>query len=196
MEVYLAKGFSGGGRSFSRSSSRSSSSSRSKSSSSKTKTSTKSKTTSKPKTSSKPGTSTAKPGSKIKTANGKTVQSSAQRPANHKYSNSKGVVGDNGYTPRFTSGYVAPAGSVVYYPSHGMSDYLLWAYIFSHDSPRDDQTVVVQPDGKQVSAKPVSGGTDGMLIFNWLLLIIIVCAAVAGVVYLVNKLTSRKPSYA
>lgn len=170
------------------------SSSKPSTSSSKSTTS-KSSTSSKPaapKTSTKAGTSKAKPGSTIKTADGKTVKSSASKPNNSKYSQSKGVVGDNGYQPRFTGGYRAPAGSVVYYPDHSLTDYLLIWYIFGHNSPREDQATVVQPDNRQVIAKPERGGLDGMLILNWFLLIIIAIAAIWGIVWGVNKLTNKK----
>lgn len=147
-----------------------------------------------PKTSAKAGTSKAKPGSTIKTADGKVIKTSTAKPTNAKYNKSVGVVGDNGYTPRFTSGYQAPAGSVVYYQNHSALDYLPWIYLFSQDhspAPSQQTATVVQPDGKQVVAKPVAGGTDGLAILNWIILIIIVGAIVAGIVALVNKLTTK-----
>lgn len=140
----------------------------------------------------KPGKSTAKPGTTIKTADGKEVQSSAKKPANTKYQNSKGIVGDNGYQPRFTNGYVAPPGSVVYYPQHSALDYLPWIYLFSQSSPQNDQAIIVQPDGQEVQAAPEAGGVDGMAIFNWIVLIFIFLAIIAGIVWGVNKLTRRK----
>lgn len=146
----------------------------------------------------KTGTSTAKPGSKV-TVNGKEVQTSSKRPSNSKYTKSTGVVGDNGYQPRYTNGYTPPAGSVVYRENNSALDYLPWIYLFSvmGDSPRNDQQTIVQPDGKEVQAKPVQQGVDGLLILNWIILIIIVAAIVGGIVWLVNKLTNKsKPSYA
>jgi hypothetical protein len=183
MNQYFARGTSSGGRSSSssRSSSRSTSSSRSSTSSKSSAKSTASKPVS--------GKSTAKPGSTIKTASGKTVTSSAKKPTNAKYSRSTGVVGDNGYTPRF-SGYSAPAGSVVYYPQHSALDYLPWIYLFSQSSPSRDQATVVQPDNKEVKAQP-AGGFDGMILFNWIVFILIIAAIIAGIVYLVNKLTNK-----
>jgi cobalamin biosynthesis Mg chelatase CobN len=185
----FARGSSGGGARSSggvrSTTSRSTSTSRSTTRSSST-----SKTSTKP-AAPKTGTSKAKPGSTIKTASGQTIKSSTKKPANAKYASSKGIVGDNGYTPRFTNGYSAPAGSVVYYPQHSALDYLPWIYLFSSQSPTHDQAVVVQPDGKEVQAKPVAGGTDGMMIFNWIVLILIVAAICAGIVYLVNKLTKK-----
>lgn len=126
----------------------------------------------------------------MKTSDGKTVTSSTAKPANAKYSQSSGVVGDNGYQPKFTSGYSAPAGSVIYYPQHSFLDYLPWIYLFSHDSPRNDAVTVVQPDGKQVEAKPEEG-FDGLAVLNWIVLVVIALAVIAGVVWLVQKLVTR-----
>lgn len=179
------KGGGGGRSSSSHSSSSSKSSSKSSSNSSKS-----SSTPSKPKT----GTSTAKPGAKVKdTKTGKEVTSSTKAPTKKEYSKSSGVVGDNGYTPRFTNGYTAPAGSVVYQRDTGFIDYLPWIYIFgqSNAAPQNQTATIVQPDGKEVIAKPEPGGTDGLLILNWILLIIIVSAVVGGIIWLINKLTSR-----
>lgn len=190
MQVYFAKGGGGGGHSSGGHSSSAGRSSSSRSSSSSSKSSSKA-------TPSKPvaGKSTAKPGSTVKTADGKTVKSSTAKPANSKYTKSKGVVGDNGYTPRF-SGYSAPAGSVVYYPQHSGLDYLPWIYLFSqNNSPHNDQATVVQPDGKQVVAEPVKGA-DGMYIFNWIFLIVICIAVLVGIVWGINKLTKEKQSEA
>lgn len=137
------------------------------------------------------GTSRAKAGSTIKTSSGQSIKTSSKTPTNSKYTDSRGVVGDNGYSPRFTNGYVAPAGSVVYYPQHDAFDYLPWVYLFSHDSPQNDKVTTVQPSGKEVVAQPVPEGTDGLAVFNWLLLIIIGAAILSGIVWGVNKVTSR-----
>jgi hypothetical protein len=169
-------------------------SSSARSSSSSSKTSTSSKSTPAPPAKPKPGVSKAVPGAAIKTADGKTVVSSTKRPAKSEYSRSTGVVGDNGYTPRFANGYSAPPGSVVYYPQHSALDYLPWIYLFSQDSPQHDQAVIMQPDGKEVQAPPVQEGVDGMVIVNWIILVIIIAAVCAGIVYLVNKLTRRPPT--
>lgn len=182
--LLFAKGSSGGHASASHSStSGSRSSTSSKSSSSKPSSSSKSTSTSKPAT----GKSTAKPGSTVKVG-GKTVKSSTAKPTSSKYSKVGGVVGDNGYSPRF-SGYSAPPGSVVYYHDYNFSNYLLWAYLFSSHSPATQTTTVVQPDGKQVVAEP-QRGTDGMAIFNWILLVLLALAVIGGIVWLVNKHTS------
>lgn len=184
----MAKGSSGGRSSGgSRSSGSSSKSSGSSSSSKSSGSSSKSSTP-------KSGKSTAKPGSTVTTADGKTVTSSTKTPSNIKNAQSKGIVGDNGYAPRFTNGYTAPPGSVVYYQSHSALDYLPWVYLFSvmGDSPRDDHATVVQPDNKEVTVAPERGGIDGLFILNWIILVIIIIAIIGGIVYAINKLTSGK----
>lgn len=155
------------------------------------------KTAAKPavKTSSKPGTSKAKPGSTIKTADGKSVKSSTAKPLNHKYSTSEGIVGDNGYTPQFRSGYTAPYGSVVYYESHSALDYLPWIYLFSQNNSPAQQyqtATVVQPNGQQTVQKPVSSGVDGLVILNWFILVVLALAIVGGIVWGVNKMTKSE----
>lgn len=138
-----------------------------------------------------PGTSKATPGSKIKTADGKEVQSSAKKPASSQYKSSNGVVGDNGYTPRYTNGYTPPPGSVVYNRDRDFMDYLPWIYLFSQDSPAKDQQVIVQPDGKEVQAQPVQEGVDGLAVLNWILLIAIIAGIIGGIVWGVNKYATR-----
>jgi hypothetical protein len=196
-----AKGGGGGGRGGGGGGSRGSSSS-SRGSSSKS-TSPKSSTSSKstPSTPSKPTppksnsrstpSKTTKPGTDIKTSDGKTVKTSPKAPSNKKYNNQAGVTGADGYSPRFNNGYSAPAGSVVYYPQHSFIDYLPWIYLFSQNSPANDSATVVQPDGKEVVAKPEPEGTDGLAVFNWFMLILIGLGAVGLVIYLVNRFTSK-----
>lgn len=186
--VQAKGGSSGGGRSGGFSSSRSSSTSRSSSSSSSRSSSS---TSSKPTSSSRStSSSTTKPGSTVKTSSGKSVKTSSKKPTNGRYKNQAGITGVDGYSPRFTNGYAAPAGSVVYYPQHSMLDYLPWIYLFSQSSPANDSATIVQPDGKEVVAKPEPEGTDGLAVLNWIILILLGVGAVAGVVYLVNKFTS------
>jgi hypothetical protein len=168
----VAKGGGGRGGGGARSSSRSSSSRSS------------SRTPSKP----PKGTSTAKPGSKIKTSDGKEVTSSAKKPSDTKFNKSRGIIGDNGYSQRF-NGYEPPAGSVVYYPQHSALDYLPWIYLFSQNSPANDQATVVQPDGKEVKAEPEKG-VDGLAIFNWIVLILMGLGLIALVVWFVNRRTN------
>lgn len=194
------KGGSSGGRSSSSSSKSSSSSSKSSSTSSKNTNQSKSSTPSKPATPKK-GVSKATPGSKVKTADGKEVQSSAKQPTNKSFTQSRGVVGDNGFQPRYQNGYAPPAGSVVY-QDRGPSalDYFFIAYLFNSNNsarPENQQEVVVQPDGKEVQVKPVQEGVDGLLIINWIILIIFIGAIIGGIVWLVNKKTGGgKSSYA
>lgn len=148
-----------------------------------------------PKSSSSKIKSTAKPGSTIKTSDGKTVKSSTIRPSNAKYTRASGIVGDHGYSPRFTNGYSAPAGSVIYYQDHSALDYLPWVYLFSQNSspaPSQQTVTVVQPDGKQVQEKPAAGGVDGLAILNWVILIILIIGVIGGLVWFVNKKTSKK----
>lgn len=121
------------------------------------------------------------------TADGKTVKTSDKKPTNSKYKNESGVTGVDGYNPRFTNGYVAPAGSVVYYPQHSFIDYLPWIYLFSQNSPQNDSTTVVQPDGKEVTAKPEAGGNDGMVFLNWAMLGAMGVGAIALIMWLINK---------
>lgn len=141
------------------------------------------------KTSSRSTTSAAtKPGSKV-TAGGKEVQTSAKAPS--KPASQAGIAGVDGYTPKFKNGYSAPAGSVVYYPQHSALDYLPWVYLFSQDSPSNDNAIIMQPDGKEVVAPPVQEGVDGLAVFNWIMLIVIIAAAIGGIIWGVNKWATR-----
>lgn len=110
------------------------------------------------------------------------------------YSNTGYRVGE-GYQPRFREGYSAPAGSVVYYPQHSALDYLPWIYLFSQSSPSHDQAAIVQPNGQQVMAEPQKG-MDGMAIFNWFLIIVFAVAIIGGIMWLVNKKTQPKANLA
>jgi hypothetical protein len=184
-----AKGSSGGGRSSG--GSRSSTSSRTSTSTSTTKSTSGTSTTTTNKSNTRTATSsTTKPGSKV-TAGGKTVQTSAKKPTNSKYTKQAGITGVDGYSPRFRNGYSAPAGSVVYYPQHSFIDYLPWIYLFSQSSPANDSATIVQPDGKEVVAQPEPEGVDGMAVFNWIILILLGVGLIAGVIYLVNKWTDN-----
>lgn len=133
------------------------------------------------------------PGSKV-TANGKEVQTSSKKPTNSKVSNQAGITGVDGYSPRFNNGYTPPAGSVVYYPQHSALDYLPWIYLFSQHSPANDSATTVEPSGREVTAQPVKEGVDGLAVFNWILLIAMVVAIVAGIIWGVNKLTNKGSS--
>lgn len=194
------KGGSVGGRASTSTSSGAKSSSTSTSKSSSTSSST---TASKP-AAPKVGTSTAKPGSKV-TVGGKEIQTSTKKPTNTRFTRSSGVVGDNGYYPRFRNGYNAPAGSVAYRRDTDFIDYLPWIYLFGHSNaaPANQQVTIVQPDGKEVTAQPEQNGVDGLAIFNWIFIILIVVAIIGGAIWGVNKLTNKdknkpkpsKPSY-
>lgn len=178
MMQYLAKGSSS---SSSRSSSGSKSSSSSKSSTSKS--TPKTATPSKPKASTKPSAgSRVTDGSRPKAVTG----------TNKKYGDGHRV--SDTYQPRF-NGYTAPPGSVVYYPQHSPLDYLPWIFLFSQSSPSHDQAMVVQPDGKQVVAEPPKG-VDGMVIFNWFIIIVFLALLLGGIVWLVNKKTQPKKGLA
>ena len=135
--------------------------------------------------------SATKPGNKITTSDGKTVQTSTKKPTSTKVNQQAGITGVDGYTPKFKNGYSAPAGSVVYYPQHSFTDYLPWIYLFSNNSPANDQATIMQPDGKQVTAPPVEEGVDGLAVFNWILLFIIGACIIGGVVWGVSKLTNK-----
>lgn len=149
-------------------------------------------TNSKPKSADKPKTSIKPISTTPKTTMAKKPSTNMLSQTGKRYSNEGYTVG-NGYQPRFTNGYVAPAGSTVYYPQHDLFDYMLIGYLFSNDSPRNDQSVIVQPDGKEVVAKPQQQGTDGLLIFNWIMLILIALAIIGGGMWLINKYSKKKP---
>lgn len=178
MLQYFAKGGGGarGGGGFRGSSSKPSSSS---------------KSSSKPSADARPAPVKSKPGDTIKTSDGKSVKTSPIKPANNKYSSSKGIVGEDGYTPKFKSGFQAPVGSTVYYPQHSALDYLPWVYLFSQNSPQHDNVTVVQPDGKQYEQTPEPQGVDGLAVFNWIILVAIALAVIGGIVWGVNKMTNK-----
>jgi hypothetical protein len=171
--VAAARGGGGGGGRASFSGARSSFSSTSRTSTSST-----SRTGTTSSTASRPSTST-------KT----TTSATAPKPG---YSKTGSVVGSGGYAPRFR-GYAAPAGSTVYYHSTSAWDWLPFFYIM-HASDHQSATVV-QPDGKKVEVK--QDGVDGMLIFNWIMLILLTLGLIALIVWFVNKRTNKgTPSYA
>lgn len=186
---YFAKGGGGGGHSSSARSAPKSSPSKSGTTKSQQNSSNKQSSNSTSKPAAPKTTATPSKDTKTTTTAKKPTSSVTKNTGKH-YSDKAYVVGD-GYTPRFSNGYSAPAGSAVYYPQHSFVDYLPWIYLFSQNSPRNDQTIVVQPDGKEVTARPEPQGVDGMLIFNWFLLILIAVAIVGGVVWFVNKRTKK-----
>lgn len=139
----------------------------------------------------KPKKTFTKPGDTIKTSDGKEIKTSEKKPTNERYSNHHGTVGDTGYNQRFHN-YDAPVGSTVYYPRSSVLDYLPWIYLFSQNSPANQDAVVVQPDGKEVQAEPVKEGVDGLAVLNWIILIVLAVAVIAGVVWGVNRYVTRK----
>lgn len=119
----------------------------------------------------------------------KTVQSQP-KTVNGKTYSGKGYVVDDTYKPSFRGGYVPPAGSTVYYQSSSsMWDWFPLYYIMTHDG--NQKAVVTQPDGKEQEV--VEEGTDGMYIFNWVIVILLGVGLIGGVIWLVNKMT--QPSY-
>ena len=179
-----AKGSSGGGRS---SGSRSSSSSRSVTSSpsKSTSTSTAPKPAPTPKVSSKPSSTT------------KTVDAPVKTTSTGKKTTGKANVVDDTYKPKIKGGYTPPSGSTVQYVERSPSfiDYLPWLYIFSQshrDNVNRQEAVVTEPDGTERSVVMEEEGTDGLLILNWIIMIVLTCGLIYGIVLLVNKFTLRK----
>lgn len=176
--VSLAKGGGGG---------RSSGGSRSSPSRSAPKPSTPKPSTPKPST---PKPSTPKPAPKpnlSKPSTATQVKTSATaKTVNGKTYSKKGYVVDEKYKPTFRGGYVAPAGSTVYYQS-SMWDWFPIYYLMTHDSHRS--AVVQQPDGKEEVVK--EEGTDSMYVINWIIVILLGLGLIALVVYLINKRTLR-----
>ena len=175
-EMLIAKGARSGG---SRSSGSKSSSSSKSTSTSKTNTSTSKSTTSvpsKPKTQSKPSSQT------------KTITQETPKTSSGKTYSRTGHTVDEQYQPRFSGGYAAPAGSVVYYRDSSALDWLPF-YLIMNSNNQHREAVVVQPDGKEQIVK--EEGTDGMYIFNWFITIAFIVAIIAGIVWLVNKRTSE-----
>lgn len=169
-QLFMAKGSVGGGRSGGFSSR------------SITSTSSKSSTTSKS-TSGKTVTGS----STTKTTTTATGKAATQKPAGN-YKSSQVVQDPSSY--KFRDGYSAPAGSVVYVNDSRSSalDWLPWIYLMHHDGSQ--QTTVVQPDGKEV--KTVQEGSDGMYVFNWIMMIVLVAAAIGGIIWGVNRWAQKR----
>lgn len=164
-----AKGGGGGGG-------RASSAGRSSSSSYSSKASTSSMST----TPSKPSVS------KSPTSNTKTTTSSNPKTVAGKSFGKKGYVVGDGYNPSFRGGYVAPAGSTVYYRESSMLDWLPF-YMIMNSNNAHREAVVTTPEGKEEIVK--EEGVDGMYIFNWFISILLIVGVIGGIVYLVNKFT-------
>lgn len=101
--------------------------------------------------------------------------------------NGTGKVVDENFSPKFRGGYVAPAGSTVYYPDRGFMDYLPWIFLFTQDSHRE--VVVQQPDGKEETVR--EEGVDSMYIINWIVSILLVFGLIALVMWLINRKTNK-----
>ena len=69
-------------------------------------------------------------------------------------------------------------------------DFLPWYYIMTHNGSQS--VTVMQPDGKEV--KTTQEGSDGMYFFNWFLMIVLIIAAIGGIIWGVNK-WSQKHGY-
>lgn len=181
--ITWAKGSSGGRASFSsRSSSYSSSRSSSASSSRSTATTTRAAAV---KPSSSPSSST------------RTVASPVKTTSTGKQTTGKANIVDANYRPRFNGGYVPPVGSQVQYVQSSASfiDYLPWLYIFSQnhrDNVNRQEAVVTEPDGTEKSVVMEEDGVDGLLIFNWIVMILLTSGLIYGVFVLVNKYSNKK----
>lgn len=115
-----------------------------------------------------------------------TKTTTVKTPPKPGYKTTGAVVGTGGYAPKF-SGYTAPTGSTVYYHNTSSWDWIPLMYIMNASSHQ--QATVVQPDGKKVEVK--QEGVDGMLIFNWVIMILLGLGLIALIVWLVNKYTSK-----
>jgi hypothetical protein len=93
-----------------------------------------------------------------------------------------------GSSQSFRRGYVAPAGSQVYYQSSPW-DWLPFYFLATHGSHQ--QAVVVQPDGKEVKVE--EPGIDGMYVFNWIVVILLGLGLIGGIMYLVYRYTNNTP---
>ena len=177
----FAKGSSGGGRSSS-SGSRSSSSSSPSSKSSSTSNPSKSTPTT-PKVSAKPSTST------------KTIDTPSKTTSTGKKTTGKANVVDDNYKPSFKGGYIPPTGSTVQYVERSSSfiDYLPWVYIFSQDSRErvnTQEAVVTEPNGEEKTVEQFNQeGSDEMLVFNWILMIVIGSLGIWGIMWVVSNYT-------
>lgn len=136
-----------------------------------------------PKVSSKPSSST------------KTVVAPVKTTSTGKKTTGKASVVDDSYKPKIKGGYVPPKGSTVQYVERSSSfiDYLPWIYIFSQssrDNVNNKEAVVTEPDGTEKTVV-VEEGNDGLLIFNWIMMILLTCGLIYGVVALVNTFTKK-----
>jgi hypothetical protein len=101
--------------------------------------------------------------------------------------NPNGKVVDDKYQPKFKNGYVAPSGSVVYYPQSSMLDWLPFYLIMTNQSHRE--VVVQSPDGKKETVK--EEGVDTMYVINWIVSILLCIGLIGAVVWFINKKTNN-----
>lgn len=136
-----------------------------------------------PKVSSKPSSTT------------KTTTAQTNKTVGNKTFSKKGSVVDENYQPKFRGGVTPPAGSTVYYRQNSFMDYLPWIYIFTHDSHRDAIVTQTNEKGEVVKEEVVEEeGTDGMYIFNWIMVILLTGGIIGGIIWFINKKT-RKENY-
>jgi hypothetical protein len=93
------------------------------------------------------------------------------------------------YQPKLSGGYTPPMGSVVYHRQSSFLDYLPLYYILSHDS---HQTVSVKEPNSTTTKEVKEEGIDNMYVFNWILTIIFGGLFIWFIMWLINKLTSKK----
>ncbi len=118
----------------------------------------------------------------------------AKKPSSGRYS-SEGRIIDDTYRPNFSSGYVPPSGSVVYYPQSSFIDYLPWYYLFTQNNANSADRTVVEPSGKEMKVAE-SRDFDGLVIVEWIFLLAIVAAVIGLLWWVFRKWLSGKESYA
>lgn len=118
----------------------------------------------------------------------KVVSTKTVTSSTGKKMSGNGSVVDQNYQPRFNGGYVPPAGSVVYYRSYGVMDWLPFYLIMTQGSQRE--AVVQTPDGKEQTIK--EEGVDTMYVINWIVSILFIVALIFGVMYLVTNYSKNK----
>jgi len=131
------------------------------------------------------------------TAATKTVDAPVKTTSSGKKTTGKASVVDDKFKPKIKGGYTPPAGSTVQYVQRNASfvDYLPWLYIFSmshRENVKNQEAVVTEPDGTEKTVIIEDEGVDGLLIFNWIVMILLVGGIGGGLVWWVNKRTNKK----
>ena len=152
---------------------------------------------SKPSTTSAPKPAPAPKVSSKPTAATKTVDAPVKTTSTGKKTTGKANVVDSNYQPKIKGGYVPPTGSTVQYVERSPSfiDYLPWLYIFSQghrDNVNRQEAVVTEPDGTEKTVVMEEEGTDGLLILNWVIMIVLTGGLIWFIMWGVNQLTMRK----